>query len=154
MSRVLEDDKWRNPMNEACGSESLNSLFLHSQRRIRCGADIMLTAYKTAKYFMRHERMPALEISVLVVSFFGFPENLKAKASPRQVSAVRTYYRVLRVILAAASIGLKLISLICQRMVAESYSNKRRPFTLPRTDAQNDPLRSRSRCISGRGKEQ
>lgn len=103
---------------------------------------------------MRHERMPALEISVLVVSFFGFPENLKAKASPRQVSAVRTYYRVLRVILAAASIGLKLISLICQRMVAESYSNKRRPFTLPRTDAQNDPLRSRSRCISGRGKEQ
>lgn len=33
---------------------------------------------------MRHERMPTLNVSALVVSFFGFTGNLKATARVRQ----------------------------------------------------------------------
>lgn len=36
---------------------------------------------------MRHERMPALDISTLVVSFFGFAGNLKATACMRGLAA-------------------------------------------------------------------
>lgn len=42
---------------------------------------------------MRHERMPALNIGTLVVSFFGFTGNLKATACMRGLAAHWTIHR-------------------------------------------------------------
>ena len=41
---------------------------------------------------MGHERMPALDIGALVVSFFGFTGNLKATACMRGLTTHRTIH--------------------------------------------------------------
>lgn len=58
----------------------------------RHDADFLRAAHRTDKRFMRHKRMPELNIGALVVSFLGLAGNLKATAHMRGRSMHRTIH--------------------------------------------------------------
>jgi hypothetical protein len=74
------------------GSDSVSKLFLHTFGMRWRGANFLRTAHRTDKSFMRHERMPALDVGALVVTLFGFVGNLEAASGMCSLSAHRTIH--------------------------------------------------------------
>ena len=74
------------------GSGSVSKLFLHTFGMRWCCTDFLRTAYWPHKSLMRHEGMPAFDVSALVVAFFGFVGNLEAASGMCRLSAHRTIH--------------------------------------------------------------
>lgn len=119
------------------GSESISKLFLHTLGMWWSCADFLQTTHRAHKSLMRHEGMPALNVSALVVAFFGFIGNLEAASGMRFCHGVSQHLR-------RAGVAFKLE----QRIVTETAGIPEAEIVL--TDQRGDVVLVQQPCIGCR----